>query len=87
MYVRMTKKEGILTKPLATPVFEDPPPPPTKICLPVNICRVYSGKFTLASRSQLFLLEGILFPIATPGQTFLLSSLSSRQVSIDSQGP
>ena len=49
-----------LTKPLATPVFDDPPPPPTKICLLVTICTQYNGKLTRARSPSFFLLVGAI---------------------------
>lgn len=52
---------GVLANPFATPVFEEPPPPPTKTCLLVSICTVYKGKFTLASRPSTFLRVGGIF--------------------------
>lgn len=45
--------DEILTNPLATPVFDEPPPPATKQCRLVTISTVYNGKLTRAKRPSL----------------------------------
>lgn len=49
-----------LTNPFATPVFEEPPPPPTNTWRLVNICNVYSGKLTRANNPSCFLSVGAI---------------------------
>lgn len=57
LYVREYNKY-LLTKPFATPVFDDPPPPATKTCRLVNISTEYSGKFTRANKPSFNLRDG-----------------------------
>jgi hypothetical protein len=49
-----------LTNPLATPVLEEPPPPPTNTWRLVNICNVYNGKLTRAKSPSCFLRVGAI---------------------------
>lgn len=54
----------MLTKPLATPVLDDPPPPATKTCRLVSISTEYNGKFTRANKPSFSLrgaIVGIIF--------------------------
>lgn len=65
----------MLTNPLATPVFDDPPPPATKTCRLVNISTEYSGKFTRANKPSFSLrgaITGIILSFQSKAKTILL---------------
>lgn len=74
-----------LTNPLATPVFDDPPPPPTKTCLFVSICTLNRGKLMRANTSSIFLRCGAIstgqftnYTVKTAGNFQTSTSITSK---------
>jgi hypothetical protein len=57
-----------LTNPLATPVLEEPPPPPSNTWRLVSICKVYRGKLTRANNPSCFLRVGAIILETFPRQ-------------------